>query len=109
MKTIVTILLGAISITSVFAQTLDYDQFFTDKCLRIDYEIVGRSDTEFVVLKDLLEQGQWAGTKHIDGRAAQLGNYRFSIVDSITGQLIYSKGFSGLFNEWQQPFARLTV
>lgn len=110
MKTIVTILLGAISITSVFAQTLDYDQFFTDKCLRIDYEIVGRSDTEFVVLKDLLEQGQWAGTKHIDGRAAQLGNYRFSLVDSISGQLIYSKGFSGLFNEWQQsPEAKTTT
>ncbi len=91
------------------AQNIDYDQFFTDACLRIDYEMVGRRDTEFVVLKDLMEQGQWAGSKAISGQPAQLGNYRFSLIDSLSGRLIYSNGFSGLFNEWQQSPAALTT
>lgn len=91
------------------AQNIDYDQFFTDACLRIDYEMVGRRDTEFVVLKELMEQGQWAGTKAVSGQPAQLGNYRFSLIDSLSGRLIYSNGFSSLFNEWQQSPAALTT
>lgn len=102
MKTVFVLLLGLVSVAPLFAQNAEYEQFFTDKCLRVDYEMVGRSDTEFVVLKDLLEQGQWAGPKIVDGKAAQLGNYRFTLTDSLTGRIIYSKGFSGLFNEWQQ-------
>ena len=101
------VLLSALQ--AVFAQNIDYDQFFTDACLRIDYEMVGRRDTEFVVLKDLMEQGQWAGSKAISGQPAQLGNYRFSLIDSLSGTLIYSNGFSGLFNEWQQSPAALTT
>lgn len=94
----------------VFAQNIDYDQFFSDKCLRIDYEMIGGCDTEFVVLKGLMEQGQWAGSKIISGQQAQLGNYRFSLIDSLSGRLIYSNGFSGLFNEWQQsPEAKTTT
>lgn len=97
------------SVVPMFAQNIDYDQFFTDVCLRIDYEMVGRRDTEFVVLKDLMEQGQWAGSKSISGQPAQLGNYRFSLIDSLSGTLIYSNGFSGLFNEWQQSPEALTT
>ena len=103
----VVVLLSALQ--AVYAQNIDYDQFFTDACLRIDYEMVGRRDTEFVVLKDLMEQGQWAGSKAISGQPAQLGNYRFSLIDSLSGRLIYSNGFSGLFNEWQQSPAALTT
>lgn len=101
------VLLSAFQVA--FAQNIDYEQFFTDACLRIDYEMVGRRDTEFVVLKGLMEQGQWAGTKTISGQPAQLGNYRFSLIDSLSGRLIYSNGFSGLFNEWQQSPAALTT
>ncbi len=97
------------SVVPMFAQNIDYDQFFTDACLRIDYEMVGRRDTEFVVLKDLMEQGQWAGSKSISGQSAKLGNYRFSLIDSLSGTLIYSNGFSGLFNEWQQSPEALTT
>ena len=96
------------SVVPMFAQNIDYDQFFTDACLRIDYEMMGRRDTEFVVLKDLMEQGQWAGSKSISGQPAQLGNYRFSLIDSLSGTPIYSNGFSGLFNEWQQSPEALT-
>ncbi len=110
MKAIFAILLGLFSVASAFAQAADYEQFFTDKCLRIDYELVGRNDTEFVVLKDLLVQGQWAGKKAVSSQLAQLGNYRFSLTDSLTGRLLYSNGFSGLFNEWQQsPEAKHTT
>ena len=105
--TTVAVLLSALQLG--LAQNIDYNQFFTDACLRIDYEMVGRRDTEFVVLKDLMEQGQWAGSKAISGQPAQLGNYRFSLIDSLSGRLIYSNGFSGLFNEWQQSPAALTT
>ena len=92
----------AFSVEPIMAQSDDYHQFFTDECLRVDYELVGNRDSETAVLKGLQEQGAWAGQQRISAKEAELGNYRISVVDSATGKLLYSNGFSSLFNEWQQ-------
>lgn len=84
------------SVEPILAQGDDYHQFFTDNCLRIDYELVGNRDSETAVLKGLQEQGAWAGQQRISAKEAELGNYRISVVDSATGKLLYSNGFSSL-------------
>lgn len=97
------------SVEPILAQGDDYHQFFTDNCLRIDYELVGNRDSETAVLKGLQEQGAWAGQQRISAKEAELGNYRISVVDSATGKLLYSNGFSSLFNEWQQTPEAVTT
>lgn len=91
---------------SSFAQ--DFADFFEGKCLRVDYELVGNHDSELLVLKQMKEQGQWAGSNILSDSLMQYGNYRYSVIDSATNRTIYQRGFSSLFNEWQQtPEARL--
>ena len=108
MKKLCLLVILAFSVEPMMAQSDDYHQFFTDECLRVDYELVGNREGETAVLKELKTQGVWAGPKLVCAEPAQLGNYRISVVDSATGKLLYSNGFSSLFNEWQQSSEALT-
>lgn len=94
----------------LYSQVPDFDSFFSGKCLRIDYELAGNNQSEFLILKDLREQGLWAGAKTVGDTATQLGNYRYSVIDSASNRVLFQHGFSSLFNEWQQtPEAKQTT
>ena len=110
MKNLYLLVILAFSVNPIMAQIDDYQQFFTRECLRVDYELVGSRNNEMAVLKQLKCQGEWAGPQRISTEAALLGNYRYSVIDSATGKLLFSNGFSSLFNEWQQtPEATTTT
>ena len=109
MKKLCLLVAFAFSVEPMMAQSDDYHQFFTDECLRVDYELVGNREGETAVLKELKTQGEWAGPKRVSTEPAELGNYRISVVDSASGKLLYSNGFSSLFNEWQQSPEALTT
>lgn len=83
-----------------------FERYFTDDCLRVDYELVGDSKSVSFVLKEMKMQGVWAGNRNV-GDTCQMGCYRFSVIDSVSGKMLYQNGFSSLFDEWQQsPEAR---
>jgi hypothetical protein len=44
---------------------------------------------------------QWGGVVHLSNADQTLGNYRFNVKDINSLALIYSNGFSPLFQEWQ--------
>lgn len=80
----------------------NFDKFFENKTLRIDYELVGNYNSEIFVLKQIKKQNIWAGPIRLsDSLDLDYGNYQFSVYDSASNQLLYKKGFSSLFNEWQ--------
>lgn len=80
----------------------DFEFFFVDKTLRIDYVLAGNSDTEQFILKDFKVVDKWAGSTILpDSIDPVKGNYRIALYDSLTNQEIYSQGFSNLFQEWQ--------
>ncbi|MBR5168421.1 MAG: peptidase M64 [Salinivirgaceae bacterium] len=83
-----------------YAQT-EFERFFTGECLRVDYELVGDSKSVSFVLKEMKMQGVWAGNLNV-GDTCQMGSYRFSLLDSVSGKVLYQNGFSSLFDEWQQ-------
>jgi len=78
-----------------------FDTRFEDATLRIDYTHTGDSDTEFVALAELWQQGTWAGsrTRLVDG--LDLGRYYAKLYDAATGELVWSRGFDSYFGEWQ--------
>lgn len=83
-------------------QTILFSNFFEQGTLRVDYLLIGDVESEEFVLKQLKKQKIWAGPKRLpNGYDLDLGNYRFMVYDSITNQLIYKKGFSPLFDEYQ--------
>jgi hypothetical protein len=80
------------------AQLLKY---FDEKTLRLDYYHCGNSVTEHFFFDELIEEPYWAGseTKLIDTNG--YGNHFVEVRLADTGELIFSRGFSTLFDEWQ--------
>jgi len=68
--------------------------------LRFDYLLSGNSDTAYITQVQIKkEDGAWSGQNLIDN--LNYGTYRFRVLVSDTGELIYSRGFAPLFQEWQ--------
>jgi IgA Peptidase M64/Peptidase M64 N-terminus len=96
MKKIISFLLIGITL---FAQT-NFENSFHNKTLRFDFYHVGDQDSEQIVLDELIEESIWGGPQINLIDSLNLGEYKVGIFNS-DNHLIYSKGFSTLFKEWQ--------
>ncbi|MFH2007120.1 MAG: M64 family metallopeptidase [bacterium] len=78
-----------------------YGRFFDVLTLRIDLDHRGSATEERYVVRGLVREGVWAGsqTKLLD--PFPYGAHKFEIRDEATGSLLYSRGYSSLFGEWQ--------
>ncbi|PKP53521.1 MAG: peptidase M64 [Bacteroidetes bacterium HGW-Bacteroidetes-1] len=82
----------------IFAQ---FDNFFLNKSLRMDYIHSGTASQEFFALDYLMEESYWGGSKINLVDTFNYGNHRIELCDSESGLLLYSRGYSSLFAEWQ--------
>ena len=70
--------------------------------LRVDYYHTGNADSEtFSLHRIVREPLPWPGNpaKPID--TLDLGHFLFQVEDPDSGEVIYSRGFSSIFQEWQ--------
>jgi len=95
-----TILILFVISISVNAQIL-FDDYFLNKTLRIDFYHTGTADKETISFDELIEEPFWGGSKVNLIDTFYFGNYYLNVNDLKTGKLIYSRGFSTLFQEWQ--------
>jgi IgA Peptidase M64/Peptidase M64 N-terminus len=86
-----------------------YDSFFTDDVLRFDYSLTGTHSDITIIQGQLKKEKRWSGSHNSLIEKLNLGTYRFQVYDQQSGELIFSKGFSPLFQEWQStPEANVT-
>jgi hypothetical protein len=78
-----------------------FNRFFENKTLRVDYYHTGTATQEFVSLDRAYEQGVWAGSQVNLIDTLNLGKYLVKVFDTATNQLIYSRGFSSIYGEWE--------
>lgn len=85
--------------SSTFDGTVEYEGHFTGERLRLDLALCGDRNSQSAFLKEMHREEQWAGspTSLIDRFG--YGQYFFELFEE--GDLIYSKGFSTLFEEWR--------
>ena len=88
--------LGAVSI---FAQ--QFDDYFEDKTLRLDYIFAGNSATQEIFFQEASSTPQWAGRRHHLNQPLLKGNGQITVRDPQSRQVIYANSFSSLFQEWQ--------
>jgi hypothetical protein len=69
--------------------------------MRFDFLLGGNSKEERVYPEQIKKEPHWAGSKKNLVDPFNYGNYRFSIFDIKSDSLLFSKGFSTLFEEWQ--------
>ncbi len=80
---------------------VNFNVFFEDKTFRFDFILGGNNETTFVYPQQMLEEAVWAGSKVNLTNGPDYGTYRFRVFDSASGELIFSRGFATLFQEWQ--------
>ena len=91
---------------SAFAQELnpafaDFDKYFNDETMRIDYYYIGNATEEFITMDQIYKYGIWAGSRKYLVDDLNLGRYCVKIYDAATNQLIFSKGFDSYFGEYK--------
>lgn len=86
----------------VFAQTgIDFDKYFFDRTMRIDYHHSGDAVDESITPDKIYKYGIWAGSKKNLLDRFNNGAYYIKIYDEQSNELIYSKGFDSYFKEYQ--------
>jgi hypothetical protein len=80
---------------------IDFNKYFRNESMRFDFLLGGNSNEERVYPEQIKKEPFWAGSRKNLADPFNYGNYRFRIFDVKSDSLIFSKGFSTLFEEWQ--------
>ncbi|MEI6062167.1 MAG: M64 family metallopeptidase, partial [Bacteroidota bacterium] len=82
-------------------QNVSFDQYFTRQTMRVDYFHSGTSTQEHFSPDRILNDGPWAGSETMLLDGLNRGLYFFTVTDTLTNTLLYSRGFASVFGEWQ--------
>ncbi len=99
MKKQITFIIAGMLAIQASAQVA-FDKFFENKSLRIDYVQTGNSKTQTVSVNKLREEPVYGGPKKNLIDRLNRGGYYLNVYDKSSGELIYSKGYCTLFEEW---------
>jgi len=78
-----------------------YSDFFTNRTLRFDYNRCGTADSEEVYFEQMRKEGKWSGPRNQLIDPFPWGEYSVVVYDVKTNKKIYSRGYAGLYSEWQ--------
>ena len=86
---------------SIAFSQVNFDDYFENRTLRFDYFHTGTKDSNSYSFDELIEEPYWGGSKVNLIDKFNYGKYKFEVYDKETNTLIYSRGYSTIFNEWQ--------
>ena len=85
--------------SSTATQQPFFEEFFSPERLRIDLVLAGDKNTQHAYLKELHKEPHWSGNPHTLVDTLGYGQYFYEVFASDT--LVFSRGFSTLFEEWR--------
>lgn len=83
------------------SSTAQFSKYFESKTLRIDYFHCGGAGHEQFYFSELKQEPFWGGSKTNLTDIYQYGAYKVEMRSATDNTLLYSKGYSSLFSEWQ--------
>ena len=101
MKRIIALLPCMILLLQANLSWAQFDKYFHNKTLRMDYAHCGNSQHDEIYFEELLEEPYWGGSKTNLIDTMFYGNNYLNVYDVASNQLIYSRGYCTLFWEWQ--------
>jgi len=87
--------------TEIQAGKASFESFFLDKTMRLDLYHTGNAKEDHFTIDQIVSDGIWPGSKTQLVDKLNLGSYYVEVLDAETKTLIYSRGFSSIFGEWQ--------
>lgn len=101
MKTKICIyLIAFVCSLSSFSQEA-FNSYFEMKSLRVDFALSGNSNFQAAALQHVREEPVWGGPVRNLIDRFYYGGYYINVYDKASSQLIYSRGFNTLFEEWR--------
>ena len=97
MKTAITSMLLAFAMN---AAAQDFNTYFADKTLRIDYNFSGNAKEQHIAVDELKLSPRWYGKRKRLAEQPMEGNGQITVKDHKSGTTIYRNSFSTLFQEW---------
>ncbi|MDR1197912.1 MAG: IgA Peptidase M64 [Prevotellaceae bacterium] len=79
----------------------DFDKYFESKSMRVDFALVGNYEHQTVALQQIREEPVWGGPVNNLIDKFNYGGYYVKVYDKSSGNMIYSRGFNTLFEEWR--------
>ncbi|MDR2065274.1 MAG: IgA Peptidase M64 [Prevotellaceae bacterium] len=79
----------------------NFDKYFENKSMRIDFALVGNCEHQTAALQQIREEPVWGGPVHNLIDKFNYGGYYVNVYDKAGGNIIYSRGFNTLFEEWR--------
>lgn len=83
-----------------YAYAQDFDRYFTDATLRLDYSFAGDANKQDIYLDRLNTMPGWYGKRQHLAELPMEGNGQVVVRDHRSGEIIYRNSFSTLFQEW---------
>ncbi len=98
MKKTLILLFALFTMGGVIAQ--NFEHFFEEKTLRINYLRIGKNDMDSVVIADHFKGEGWYGTRENLIEEGRIGDIVLEVYDKATNTLILQKSYSSLFEEY---------
>ena len=87
--------------TTALQAQINFDTYFTGERLRIDYGEAGNITTSTIYPYHFIHEPVWGGSRTNLIDTFRYGEMMLEVYDSASSTLIYSRGYSTLFKEWQ--------
>ena len=97
---IIVSLMACIFFTASLSAQVEFDEYFKDKTLRVDFQLGGDAENTEVFFQQMKQEPHYADPRKNLVSKFNYGAYRYSLYDIKSGKLIFSKGFCSLYNEW---------
>ncbi|UCC85075.1 MAG: IgA Peptidase M64 [Gemmatimonadota bacterium] len=79
----------------------EFDRYFTDKTMRVDYYHTGDATHEVLSLERVVSDGPWAGPRMNLIDDTNFGKYFYEVYDLDSGALLFTRGFATIYGEWE--------
>ncbi len=86
---------------TVAATAQNFEDYFEDKTLRLDYIVAGDSLNQAIYFEQAYTHPVWAGRRTRLGEKFLNGNGQVTVYEHGTDKVLYVNTFSTLFQEWQ--------
>lgn len=78
----------------------NFDDYFIDKTLRVDYIFAGNKEKQMIAVDELNVMPRWYGKRQHLCELPVEGNGQITVKNHRSGKIIYRNSFSTLFQEW---------
>lgn len=100
MKKIYTLLYILLLTSALHAQS-DFNSWFVDKTLRMDYSVLCDAKSQEAAFSSFHESDSWGGEKFVVDKCDYYGDYYMQLSDALTDKILYTYSYSNLTGEWQ--------